>query len=94
MGRNEKATKALHLAWTLAAKRVWTMSKHSAPPDCYANMLRHGDDFAEMRQASEAMMKSQHQNILSLESARRNIADARDVWDACLYANMPPIRLM
>ena len=94
MGASIKATKALHLAWTLTAKRAWTMAKHSAPPQCYANALRPGDEFAEARQARAAMMKTHHENVLSLEIARHNIADANEVWEACLYLHMQPIRLV
>ena len=92
MGASDKATKALHLSWSLASNLVWTMSKHSAPPDCYANLVRPGDDDAN--QAVGVMMATHHQNILSLEAAVHNVADAKAVWEACLFLNMKPVRLL
>jgi hypothetical protein len=92
MGESDKATKALHLSWSLASKLVWTMSKHSAPPDCYANILRPGDDAANRAMGLE--MATHHQNIISLETAVHTIPDARAVWEACLFLKMQPVRLL
>lgn len=49
MGRSSKATKTLHSALTLAGKLAWTMSKCSAPFDCYSNILRPGGGYAQSR---------------------------------------------
>ena len=70
------------------------MSKHSAPPECNANLLRPGQIFEDLRRTSATMMKIQHTNILALETARHELATARELWDACHFANMPPVRLM
>ena len=40
------------------------------------------------------MMKTHHANILSLEKSMHTSAGARQVWDACLYLNMKPVRLL
>ena len=91
-GPSDKATKALHLSWTLAGKLMWTMSKNSAPPDCYADIVRTGDD--EANRAMAAKMATHHQNIISLEAAMHTVPDAKAVWEACLYLNMEPVRLL
>jgi len=94
MGRSERATKALHKAWTLSGKRGWTMAKHSAPPDCWANILQPGDEHAAASQAAAALMRIHHANILSLENSRHETAEANEVWEACLFLNMQPVRVV
>ena len=94
MGESPQATKTLHLAWTLTAKLAWSMSKESAPPNCYSEILQPGAVFAAVRQTNADKMKTHHENVLSLELARHNFADAAEVWEACLFLNMAPIRLM
>ncbi len=94
MGRSEKATRALHLSCSIVQRRGWTLSKHSCPPECHAPILKPGDEFAPLRQAAAATMRTQHQKFLSLEVARHTVADADDLWDNCLYLNMPPKRLV
>jgi hypothetical protein len=42
----------------------------------------------------EMKMATHHKNILSLETARHTKADANEVWEACLYLNMKPVRLL
>ena len=94
MGQSPQATKTLHLSWTLAGKLAWTMSKHSAPFDCYSNILQPGDDHAEGRRANAALMKTHHENVLALESAMHEVPDAKDVWEACLFLSMQPVRVL
>ena len=94
MGESPQATKTLNLAWTLTAKLAWSMSKESAPPNCYSEILQPGAVFAAVRQTNADKMKTHHENVLSLELARHNFADAAEVWEACLFLNMAPIRLM
>ena len=96
IGRSQKATRALHLSWTLSGKLGWTMSKHSAPPECYAAILQPGetDPAAAVRQACATELKTHHENVLSLEIARHSVADAQELWEACLFLDMRPIRLM
>ena len=93
MGPSKKATKALHLSWMLTSQRMWTMSKHTAPPDCHARILEPSSD-DEAKAASETLLRTHHENILSLEAAVHTVADAKEVWSACLYLNMQPVRLM
>lgn len=94
MGQSTLATKALSLSWTIQGRRGWTMAKHSAPPDCYASILRPGDDYAEVRQTCAAKTKTQHENALALESARHTVADAQELWESCLYLDMRAVRLV
>ena len=92
MGPSELATKTLHLAWSLFARRVWTMSKHTAPPNCYAEVVRPGAEHAN--KTCVGKMKTHHVNIMSLENARHENSDANEVWKACLYLHMTPVRLL
>ena len=39
-------------------------------------------------------MATHHKNIISLEAAVHRVAAAKVVWDACLYLNMKPVRLV
>jgi len=91
-GPSESATKALHLSWTLASKRMWTMGKYTAPPYCYAEVLRPGDELASHTCCDE--MKTHHQNILSLETSMHIVTDSKELWEACLFLNMSPVRLV
>ena len=68
------------------------MSKHTAPPNCYAEILRPGDEVANDTCADK--MKTHHQHILSLEHAMHDVSDAKEVWDACLYLSMQPVSLV
>ena len=94
MGPSEYATEALELCWTLVSKRAWTMSKHSAPAECYSEILRPGNEHEPERLACAANMKVQHENILSLEQAIHRNDDARPVWKACFFLNMQPVRVL
>ena len=86
MGVSEYATEALELCWTLVSKRAWAMSKHSAPAECYSEILRPGNEHEPERLACAAKMKLQHENILSLEQAIHRNDDARPVWKACFFS--------
>ena len=97
MGKSTLAERALQLAWTLAGKLGWTMSKHSAPPECYAAVLQSAEDgnpLAAAIQACAAMMKTQHENVLALEKVVHFVEGAKELCDAILYLEMTPIRLL
>ena len=96
LGDSEKATKVLAFAWTLYRKRIWTMSKHSSPPDCYANILSIGTDDAskEKRKEVTKKMSTHHKNILTLEKYKNRLESAKELWTSCLFLNMQPVRLL
>ena len=60
-GRSDLATKALHLAWSIGARRGWTMSKHSGPPDGNALLLAPGP--GNRATLAAETMKQQHANV-------------------------------
>ena len=96
-GASDRATKALHLSWSIVAKRCWTMSKHSAPPDANAKLLATGTSEAAegVRATAAALLKSHHKNVLSLENAAASgVQDAKSLWKDCLFVQMQPVRLM
>ena len=94
IGPSENATKALHLAWTLASMRMWTMAKQSSPPCCYAQILQPGPEHADSRHTCVEEMKTHHRNILVLETSRHNNEDSRTLWNHCHFLNMMPVRLL
>ena len=59
---------------------------------CSADMLRPGNDAAN--RAIEVKMATHHQNIISLEAAVHTVADACVVWEARLFLQMKPARLL
>ena len=96
-GCSDYATKALHLSWSIVSKRAWTLSKHSAPPDVNAKILTTGRGATPeaIRTTAAGLMKSHHENVLSLESAAASgISDAKSLCRDCQFLQMQPIRLM
>ena len=91
-GPSDKATKTLHLSWTLVGVRMWTMSKCSGPPDCWSSIVEPGND--ALNRAVEERMATHHTNILSLEAAVHRVRAAKELWDACLFLSMKPVRLV
>jgi hypothetical protein len=94
MGQSQRALDTLHLAWSLVAKRAWTCSKSSAPPDCYARVLQPGHENEDARQTAVDLMKRHHLNIMTLENNRHEKTEAQHLWNACLFLKMTPVRLV
>ena len=94
LGESDKATKVLAFAWTMYRKRAWTMSKHSSPPDCYANILSTDVALEEQRKEVTSKMKTHHKNMLTLEEAKPRLESALELWKSCLFLNMQPIRML
>ena len=95
-GPSDSATKTLHLAWSIVSHRGWTMSKHSAPPEANAKVLKlaqNAADEAIIATAAEEM-KRQHENVLKLENAIHAIPAAMTLWKDCLILQTQPIRVM
>ena len=60
-GESEDATKALSLTLHIVQNRMWTMTKHSLPPDSYATVASASSHIAD---GACATMKTEHQNLL------------------------------
>ena len=91
-GESDEATKALSLTLHIALNRMWTMSKHSLPPDCYATVTSASADIADHACAT---MKTHYQNLVVLEDARHTNAAAQALWaDLALVARSKPIRAL
>ena len=72
------------------------MSKHSAPPEANAKVLKlaqNAADEAIIATAAEEM-KRQHENVLKLENAIHAIPAAMTLWKDCLILQTQPIRVM
>ena len=72
------------------------MSKHSAPPEANAKVLKLAQNAADEAISATAAdeMKRQHENVLKLENAVHAIADAKALWKDCLILQTQPIRVM
>ena len=91
-GESEEATKALSLTLHIVQNRMWTMTKHSLPPDSYATVASASSHIAD---GACATMKTEHQNLLALESVRRTNAAAQALWDdMALVAKSKPVRAL
>ena len=91
-GESENATKALSLTLHIVQNRMWTMTKHSLPPDSYATVASASSHIAD---ETCATMKTEHQNLLVLESVRHNNAAAQALWDdVALVAKSKPVRAL
>ena len=92
-GESEEATKALSLTLHIVQNRMWTMTKHSSPPDSYATVASHNN--YQVADGACATMKTEHHNLLALESVRRNNAAAQALWDdMALVAKSKPVRAL
>ena len=94
LGRSQDAARALAISWSTVTRRAWTLSKHSSPPECYAEVLRPGDAFEAARQTATASMKRHHENVLALERSVHILPDAQKLWDECLWLDMQPVRVL
>lgn len=94
LGHSDYCTKTLHLTWTIVAKRGWTMSKHSLPPDVYAKILMSDTsaNAAAIKAAVAAMIRRHHRNVLNLENA--SSVESRALCADCLVLQMSAIRLV
>ena len=91
-GQSDEATKALSLTLHIAQNRMWTMSKHSLPPDCYAAVTSASADIADQACAT---MKTHYQHLVVLEDVRHRSAAAQALWEELALAARPkPIRAL
>ena len=92
LGESEEATKALSLTLHIVQNRMWTMTKHSLPPDSYANVASPSVHVAD---GACVTMKTEHQNLLVLEDVRHTNAAAQALWeDMASVAKSKPLRAL
>ena len=91
-GRNDSASKLLALVWNILRYRSWTFSKHSLPPENYADVA--SPDLNEAAAACQRM-KTHHDNLLTLEQRCHSVSSASDLWtDFAPIAKSTPVRLL
>ena len=91
-GGSDEATKALSLTLHIVLNRMWTMSKHSLPPDCYAAVASR---FANIADQACATLREHNENLLVLEDVRHTNASAEALWaDLALIAQAKPTRTL
>eukprot|EP00435_Cladocopium_sp_Y103_P045777 s167_g13.t1 len=66
---DDTGPKVLELSQRLLKHRCWSLSKASAPPDCYAGLL--SSDPIEQK-AAASLLRADHRNLLELESLVAN----------------------
>ena len=85
-----KAEKVLMLAWHLNSHRVWSLSQHSAPPDCFAPALSNVPAEAE---AALQDMKTGWEDLLMLDQRRFTLEAAKLLWQDLDFAMAKACRL-
>ena len=90
VGISREAATAMSLQWQLKMRRGWTMSRHGFPQESYAGILGR----AGLPDRVAALMKTEFQNLLELESRRHHSDDANELWKAMPFATAPAIRLI
>ena len=91
VGISREAAKAMSMQWQLKMRRGWTMSRHGLPPESYAGILGSTEGLPDR---AAALMETEFQNLLALESKRHQSDDANELWTAMPFANAPAIRLI
>ena len=61
MGESIWADRALTLMWHIVARRAWSLSKHSTPPESLANLLSSSE---EQRTRAAKQLEREHQIFL------------------------------
>jgi hypothetical protein len=89
-GNSDLGAEAVQFAWRIVARRGWTLSKHSCPPESYARILQVANP-ENQRQTAEKM-KREHTNSLKLEADRHAVPAAKDLWEDIIFLRSRPIR--
>ena len=91
-GPRDSATKLLLLVWNILRYRCWSFSKHSLPPENYADVA--SPDLNEAAAACQRM-KTHHNKLLTLEQRCNSVSKACDLWrDLAAIAKSTPVRLV
>ena len=92
MGESEQATKALLLTIHIMMYRLWSLTKHDVPPECYAPVCSSDQATA---QAASMGMKADHGGLLLLEQARHRFSAALALWkDMAPIVRSKAVRLL
>lgn len=85
------AHKALMLSWHIAAKRLWSLSKHSFPPECYANIASDSPTKADK---CMTLMRTDWGQLMMLEQRQYQVPAAKRLLEDLDFAASMPVRLL
>ena len=92
MGGSKWASRALELAWQIVARRAWSLSKHSAPPESHAPLLSENP---RVRGPAAKELQNQHRMFLSLESsAAGGNPDAEALRKDIIFLDADAVRII
>ena len=91
MGESDWATKALSLSWHIVARRAWSLSKHSTPPESQAGLLASD---LERRRRTAAALRESHRNFLLLERRAVTFDDAAVLRRDIIFLDAVAVRLV
>ena len=76
--------------WHIVARRAWSHSKHSAPPESLANLLSRSE--AERTRAAD-QLRIERENFLLLERSATTVDDAA-LRDAIIFLDADAVRIV
>ena len=85
------AHETLMLAWQLVSHRVWSLSRHAVPPECFA-AATSSDHTISQRVVDS--MKQWWKNLIMLEQRVNDVPAAKQLWNDLDFAKSQPIRLL
>ncbi|CAK9031293.1 unnamed protein product, partial [Durusdinium trenchii] len=89
--RADIASSTLDLTVHLLMQRTWSLSRASAPPDCYAELL-HPD--VDKQQAAARLLKRDHIAVLQLEQCAADSGRTVQLLEDLRQVFTPPVKLM
>ena len=91
MGESKWAERAVLLAWSIYKRRVWSLAKHSMPPESNALLLSPS---AEIKARAATELKQTHVNFLLLERRAIDKDDAASLRRDMIFLDSPAVRLI
>ena len=93
-GESHAALKAVSIAWGIAGKRLWTLTKHSYPPESYAGILPAEPNEAERSPRVATLLRSDHIAVIDLEELSHRYDDAQQLRKDIVFLDAPAIRII
>jgi len=91
MGESIWATRSLLYMWHIHMRRVWSLAKHSAPPEPLAELLAPR---AATRDRRAQQLKTEHRNFLLLERRVHQVADAARLREHIIFLDADAVRII
>ena len=89
-GSSDLGAEVLQFCWRIVARRAWSLSKHSCPPESYARILQVDSPDNQLETAKQ--IKREHVFFLKLEADRHAVPAAKALWEDIIFLQSRPIR--